>query len=200
MLVVAVTGGIGSGKSTVAELFKRKGIPVIDTDMVARDLVKPGQPLLQKIISEFGDQYLGPDGQLDRKALRQHVFTDNHARNKLESLMHPAIHAETLARLRNLNADYCLILIPLLVQSRLTYPYDRVLLVDAPEHTRAQRTVSRDQQSPEAIRQVIASQAPRQAMLAIADDILNNSGDFSSLSAAVDSLHLKYTELARGLT
>lgn len=197
MLVVAVTGGIGSGKSTIADLFKAKGIPVIDTDFVARELVQPGQPLLQRIIAEFGSEYLGLDGQLDRKALRKRIFTDSHARDKLESLMHPAIHAEVLSRLHKLDTDYCLILIPLLARSRQPYPYDRILLVDAPESIRVQRTTKRDQLAPDTVRQIMASQASRDEMLAMADDVLDNSGDTAGLSGEVTTLHQKYLALAR---
>lgn len=197
MLVVAVTGGIGSGKSTVAELFKAKGIPVIDTDSVARELVRPGQPLLQQIITEFGYAYLDAHGQLDREALRKRIFSDSQARHKLESLMHPAIHTEVMAQLRNTRAAYCLILIPLLAQTRQHYLYDRILLVDAPESVRVQRAAKRDQQDPDAIKGIIASQASREAMLAMADDVLDNSGSLDNLATEVDALHREYLALAK---
>lgn len=197
MLVVAVTGGIGSGKSTVADLFKAKGVPVIDTDVVARQLVQPGQILLKQIITEFGREYLDDHGQLDRKALRNCIFRDSQARHKLESLMHPAIHAEVMAQLGKIKAEYCLILIPLLARSHQRYPYDRVLFVDAPEHSRIQRTAQRDQQTPDMIKQIIASQAPHDEMIAMADDVLDNSGDMTVLSAGVNALHQKYLTLAK---
>lgn len=199
MLVVAVTGGIGSGKSTVADQFKAKGVPVIDTDEVSRQLVQPGQPLLQQIVAEFGDKYLDEHGRLKRKALRALIFTDNRARDKLEALMHPAIHAAVTTQLSQIKAAYCLVLIPLLARSRQHYPYDRVLLVDAPETTRIQRTMQRDRQDPESIKQIIASQAAREELLALADDVLDNSGDMAVLAAGVDALHRKYLALSQNL-
>lgn len=199
MLVVAVTGGIGSGKSTVADQFKTKGVPVIDTDEVSRRLVRPGQILLEKIIAEFGDKYLDEHGRLNRKALRTLIFTDPRARNKLESLMHPAIHAAVTAQLRQIEAAYCLVLIPLLTRSRQHYPYDRVLFVDAPEATRIQRTAQRDQQDPASIKQIIASQAPREELLALADDVLDNGGDMTALASRVEALHHKYLALSQNL-
>lgn len=198
MLVVAVTGGIGSGKSTVAELFRAKGVPIIDTDDVARQLVRPGQPLLQQIVTQFGSQFLDASGRLDRKALREYIFTDNQARLKLESLMHPAIHAEVMAQLKKVDSAYCLILVPLLARSSQHYAYNRILLVDAPEDIRVGRTAQRDRQDPDSIRQIIASQPSREEMLALADDVLDNSGDKAALSAGIDSLHQMYLALARG--
>lgn len=196
MLVIAVTGGIGSGKSTVADLFKAKGVPVIDTDVIARDLVKPGTPLLKQIISEFGDDYLDTDGQLKRKALGKLIFNEPAARTKLEALMHPAIHAAVTAQLEQLKAPYCLILIPLLAHSKQAYPYDRVLVIDTPEPVQIQRTVLRDQQSPDFVRQIMSTQPTRDELLALADDILDNSGNIQALTVAVNDLHQHYLALA----
>jgi dephospho-CoA kinase len=197
MLVIAVTGGIGSGKSTVADLFKAKGIPVIDTDEIARQLVQPGTPLLQQIITEFGSDCLDAHGQLNRKALRKLIFADAAARAKLEALMHPAIHTEVIAQLRKLDAPYCLILIPLLARSKQRYPYNRVLVVDTPEAIQIQRTMQRDQQDPDLVKQIIATQTPRHELLALADDVLDNSSEISSLVSAVDKLHQKYLRLSK---
>lgn len=196
MLVIAVTGGIGSGKTTVAELFKAKGIPVIDTDVIARQLVKAGSPLLQKIITAFGTEYLDANGQLRRKELGKTVFTDAAARNRLEALLHPPIHEEVTRQLQELRSPYCLILIPLLARSTHHYPYDRVLVIDIPATTQIQRTMRRDQQDPDFVRQIIATQPTREELLELADDVLDNSGDLTSLTAAVEELHQRYLALA----
>lgn len=197
MWVVAVTGGIGSGKSTVAELFGKYGVPSIDTDTIARDLVQPGSPLLEEIVAQFGPGFVKHDGTLDRKALREHVFSNEADRRRLESLLHPAIRESVLAQLENLNAVYCLLLIPLLANNPDHYPHDRVLFIDTEEHIRIDRSVKRDSQSTDTIKRIMASQPSREKMLAIADDVLDNSGDLDQLSANVDVLHQKYLRLAR---
>lgn len=197
MLIIAVTGGIGSGKSTVAEMFKAKGIPVIDTDSIAKELVKPGSPLLQQIIDKFGNAYLDANGQLNRRALRSLIFSDAAARSELENLMHPPIHTEVTAQLEKIDAPYCLILIPLLARAKQRYPYDRILVIDAPEATQLQRTAQRDQQPRDLIKQIIATQTPRAELLDMADDVLDNSGDMAALNAAVNTLHQHYLALSK---
>jgi len=197
MLVIAVTGGIGSGKSTVAVLFKEKGIPVIDTDQISRELVQPGTPILQQIIREFGKEYLDANGQLKRKDLGHLIFANTSARDKLEALLHPTIHSEVLKRLKKLDSPYCLILIPLLVRSKQLYPYDRILVVDTPPDLQIQRTTTRDKQDPDFVRQIIAIQPSRDDLLKLADDVLDNSGDLINLKAAVDRIHQHYLELAK---
>ncbi len=197
MLVIAVTGGIGSGKSTVAELFKEKGIPIIDTDQISRELVQPGSPLLQQIISEFGQEYLDAKGHLKRKDLGRLIFANTSARDKLENLLHPAIHSEVVKRLKKISSPYCLILIPLLARSKQLYPYDRILVVDTPPDLQIQRTTTRDHLDPDYVRQIIATQPSRDDLLELADDVLDNSGDHNILKAAVDRIHQQYLELAK---
>jgi dephospho-CoA kinase len=196
MLVIAVTGGIGSGKSTVADQFRARGVPVIDTDAIAHELVEPGEPLLERIIDEFGNDFLDAQGRLNRRALRELIFNDDAARIKLEQMSHPLIHAQVVARLKEIHAPYCLLIIPLLARSRQAYPYDRVLLVDAPEESRVQRGSQRDGQDPESIRRIIASQASGAELANIADDVLDNSGDLEQLRDEVDRLHRQYLRLA----
>lgn len=192
MLIIAVTGGIGSGKSTVAELFKEKGIPVIDTDQVARQLVQPGSTILNKIIDQFGQKYLDNSGVLKRKELGQLVFSDKVAKTRLEDILHPAIHAEVCAQLEKIDSPYCLILIPLLAHSKHSYPYNKVLVIDTPEQLQISRTMQRDKQSPDFVRQIMSTQPKRSELIALADDVLDNSGDLQELSAAVDKLHKYY--------
>jgi dephospho-CoA kinase len=196
MLVIAVTGGIGSGKSSVAELFKEKGIPVIDTDVIARQLVQPGSPLLSQIIREFGHEYLDSDGQLKRKELSKLIFTTAAAREKLETLLHPAIHARVIEQLQAITSPYCLLLIPLLARSKQSYPYDRVLVIDVPQQIQIARTVQREKLAPDFVRQIIATQPTRNELLAMADDVLDNSSDMAALSDAIAKLHQHYLFLA----
>ena len=197
MLIVAVTGGIGSGKSTVAELFRQRQVPVIDTDAIARELVQPGQPALAEILSTFGEAYINSDGNLNRRALRELIFSDAQARTRLESILHPRIHAAVLEQLRQLDAEYCLLIIPLLANSKYRYPYDRVLLVDVTTDTQLQRASARDAQDEQVTHQMIAAQADRATLLDLADDVIDNNGSLTELAAQVAQLHEKYTTLSR---
>lgn len=200
MLIIAVTGGIGSGKSTVADLFRKHAVPVIDTDEIARELVQPGQPALAQIIEQFGAAYQNSDGSLNRRALRELIFADAQARTKLESILHPAIHAVVMERLACLTADYCLIIIPLLATGTQHYPYDRVLVVDVSEKIQLQRTSARDAQDEHATRKMMAAQVGRNTLLALADDIIDNNGSLTQLSVQVERLHEKYIALAHDKT
>lgn len=196
MLVVAVTGGIGSGKSTVVELFKSHQIPVIDTDLIARSLVEPGQAALAEIISTFGTQYLDTDGSLNRSALREHVFMDEKERLKLESILHPRIHQVVLDQLKEIDAPYCLLVIPLLAETKQHYPCDRVLVVDVTRKTQLARTMQRDNLDEKRVSAIIDSQASREQRLALATDVIDNNADKNSLRQQVEALHEKYLDLA----
>ncbi|MDZ7662331.1 dephospho-CoA kinase [Thiohalophilus sp.] len=196
MLIVALTGGIGSGKSTVADAFARRGVPIIDTDVIARELVAPGQPALAQIAAHFGDSILTADGQLDRGALRAIVFADPARRRALEQILHPRIRDEVRRRLDGLQGPYCLVVIPLLAETG-DYPFvDRVLLVEADEETRVRRTMARDQLSREQVAQILASQSSRDQRRALADDLIDNSRDLEQLEQQIDTLHEKYLTLA----
>lgn len=196
MLIVAVTGGIGSGKSTVAELFRKHGVPVIDTDEISRELVLPGSTALEKIIKAFGTHYLDKDGSLNRARLRELVFSDASARTVLQEILHPLIRQTVLERLKSIEAPYCLVLIPLLVETGNQYPHDRVLVVDVEPEIQIQRTRSRDNVDEQTIKNILAVQATREQRLSLATDVLDNSTTLEELSARVDRLHNKFSQLA----
>lgn len=197
MLLIGLTGGIGSGKSTVAQRFAQLGIPVIDADVVARQLVEPGQPALQTIAEQFGSRMLNADGSLNRRALRQQVFANPEQRRQLEAILHPLIRAEMQRQITLLDSPYCILSIPLLIESGWLQSVARVLVVDAPPELQIQRAMQRDHASRETIQAIIDSQVTRQSRLAAADDVITNSGDIASLEAQVDTLHKCYLELAR---
>jgi len=196
MLIIGLTGGIGSGKTAVSERFSTLGVPIIDTDLISRQLVEPGQPLLQTIIRVFGASYLNSSGQLDRPALRQLIFSEPQARHKLESILHPGIRLEAQRRLDQLQADYAILVIPLLAETAADYPMDRILVVDAPESRQIERIMQRDGISSESAQEILDSQASRSKRLQMADDVIVNDADLVALNAAVDKLHADYLRLA----
>jgi len=193
---IGLTGGVASGKSTVAEMFAALGATVIDTDVIARQVVEPGQPAFAEIVATFGDAVIRPDGELDRAALRSLVFTDDHARRKLESITHPRIGAETRRRARSSGGPYQLIVVPLLVDSPLRDFVDRVLVVDCDEEVQVRRLMARDAESERQARRMLAAQASREQRLAIADDVIRNDGDLEETRRQVASLHAIYRTLA----
>ena len=197
MLKIGLTGGIGSGKSTAAEQFLKLGAPVIDADVIAREIVEPEKPAFEAVIAAFGDQVVGEDGRLDRKALRNIVFADPEQKSRLESILHPQIHTEILHQLEQTAYPYCVVVIPLLAESKRNYPLDRILVVDLPEKLQIARTSTRDKESAKHVEQIIQSQASRQQRLSIADDVIENSGTPATLLKNIDALHQKYLELAR---
>jgi len=195
---VALTGGIASGKSTVADLFAALGVPVIDTDVIARDVVEPGQPTLTQVVEAFGSEVLAPDGRLDRRRLRERIFADPGARRRLEAILHPAIRAEMERQSSAADGPYQVLVIPLLTEGKRRDHVDRVLLVDAPEELQIQRLMERDGVSHEQAQASLNAQATRAERLAMADDILRNTGRPDDLRAAVCGLNGKYLQLAAG--
>ena len=196
MLVVGLTGGIGSGKTTVANAFARHDVPLIDTDMIARELVAPGQPALEAIVAHFGKSVLSPDGELDRPKLAEIVFASAEQRAELERILHPRIRQVVQTRLADLDTPYCLIIIPLLTETG-GYPFlDRVLLVDVSEETQIARTMTRDGLERQQVEQILASQSSREQRRALADDIIDNNGDPATIQQQVDALHQHYLRLA----
>jgi len=195
---VALTGGIASGKSTVAALFEQQGVPVIDLDRIAREVVAPGSALLAAVFERFGPGVRAADGSLDRRALRERVFHDADARRELEALLHPAIHARAAQLAAGVDAPYLVTVIPLLAESGGAASYERVLVVDCDEALQRQRLAARDGADPELIEAALAAQAPRTARLALADEVIYNAGVPADLAPRVRELHARYLKLARG--
>lgn len=195
-LRVGLTGGIASGKSTVANLFAELGVPVIDTDVIARQIVEPGKPALAEIVSAFGDDILTDDGRLDRAAMRRIVFSDDARRRELEAILHPGIRAETMAQSATAEGPYHVIVVPLLAESPMQDSMDRILVVDVPESVQLDRLLARDSESREQARRIIAAQVSRADRLAIADDIIRNDGALADTGRQVRDLHRRYLALA----
>ena len=197
MFTVGLTGGIGSGKSTVADLFAGLGVPVIDTDVIARELTVPGSAALEAIHSAFGDAVILPDGSLDRTVLRRMVFADADARHRLESILHPRIRQAVEQVRAGLNAPYILLVIPLLVE---TGGYrdllDRVLVVDCPEEMQITRVIARNGLTRDEVLPILATQASRSERLAIADDVIVNTLRREALRTEVVTLNQRYLTLS----
>jgi len=197
-LRIGLTGGIASGKSTVANLFSGHDVPVIDTDVIARQLVQKGKPALDEIRSAFGHDVFDSKGRLDRESMRKIVFSDASRREKLESILHPGIRDEAIAQSSAADGLYQIIVVPLLVGSAMRQFMDRVLVVDCDEDTQLTRLLARDAENEEQARRILAAQASRQERLAIADDVISNDGDLADTRSLVDDLHSRYLILAGG--
>ena len=197
-LRVSLTGGIASGKSTVADLFARLGVPVIDTDVIARQVVEPGHPALAQVVAAFGSAILDADGRLDRRRMRERIFADSDARRQLEAILHPAIRAEMERQSRAAGGPYQVLVIPLLAEGGRRDHVDRVLLVDVPEELQVQRLMLRDGVSREQAQASLNAQATRTQRLAMADDIVRNTGQVAELEEQVAGLHEKYVKIAGG--
>jgi len=193
---VVLTGGIASGKSAVSACFEKLGTPVVDTDIIAREVVEPGSPALERIAGELGAGFLDADGKLNRSKLRQAIFSDPDLKSRLESILHPLIGKEVLQQVKQLDSPYCIIVIPLYAESSTYAWIDRVLVVDVIEDTQIERVMARDGINRDQARAILNAQASRQDRLALADDILDNSGDLSELPEKVKALHEKYLSLA----
>jgi len=193
---VGLTGGIASGKSTASRLFGALGVPIIDTDQVARDVVEPGQPPLERLVERFGSSILTPDGHLDRPALRNIVFSDPLARADLEALTHPAIGAAVEARSASAGGPYQVLVIPLLVEKNLGGQLDRVLVVDCSEELQIRRLQARDGSTIEQAKAILNVQASRATRLKAAHDVISNEGDMSSMRDQIAALHARYLALA----
>ena len=199
MLVIALTGGIGSGKTTVSEIFKSKNIPIIDTDIIARQIVEQDEPAYTEIIKLFGKEVLDAEKNIDRQTLRKIIFSSSKNRLQLESLLHPIIWDEVQLQLKPMTAPYCIIVVPLLLENIAqikAITFDRILVVDVPEEMQIERTESRDHCGNSMIENIMKNQVSRQIRIAAADDIILNTDNLDSLNTKVDQLHKQYLELA----
>lgn len=199
VLRIGLTGGIGSGKSTVCQLFSDYQVPVIDADSIVHDLLRKNQAGYNAVKEHFGDRILIDNGELDRSYLRKLVFSDTSMKKRLENLLHPMVFDEIRRQVSQVQTGYCIISIPLLVESKCHHLVDRVLVIDAPEELCVKRAARRDNTTPEQIRKIIASQATAEQRQAIADDIITNDGDLESLRQQVDKLHNLYKMTATEL-
>ena len=195
-LIVGLTGGIGSGKSAASQWFETQGINVVDADIVAREIVEKGQPALAQIQSAFGDWVILESGELNRKALREHIFQHPSARQQLEDITHPAIRQSIIVQLEQANSPYVILVSPLLFETNQHLLTQRTLLIDASIELQIQRASQRDGQSVEQIENIIQAQMPRDRKLDLADDIAVNDGHLEHLYTQLQKLHLHYLELS----
>lgn len=195
MLVIGLTGGIASGKSAASAHFANLGVPVIDADVVARQVVEPGEPGLQAVAEAFGPDVLDNEGRLRRSVLRQRVFADVEARRRLERILHPRIRERLRGALRNAEGPYAVLVVPLLVENGMSDMVDRILVVDVPETVQRERVVSRDGGTPDQADAIMASQASRQKRLSEAHDVIYNTGTLDELKRQVETLHDRYLQM-----
>ncbi|PKO53185.1 MAG: dephospho-CoA kinase [Betaproteobacteria bacterium HGW-Betaproteobacteria-2] len=196
MFLVGLTGGIGSGKSEAARVFRELGVPVIDTDAIAHELTASGQPVLKKIIAQFGNTYMLTDQSLDRAALRKKVFADKEARQQLESILHPAIYDAVLQAIQqHSDAPYQIIAVPLLFESeRYQKLVNRTLLIDCDENLQISRTTARSGLSRAEVEAIMRAQMPRAERLRKADDIISNNGNLTNLRQKIEDIHKNYMQ------
>ncbi|WP_236102093.1 dephospho-CoA kinase [Methylotetracoccus oryzae] len=196
LLRIGLTGGIGSGKSTVARAFAARGVPVLDADEIARELVQPGMPAIGSIVAAFGSELLR-GGQLDRAALREVVFHDDRKRLQLEGILHPLVYRELALRAAQLSEPYGILCIPLLLETGRRDFVDRLLVVDCPVALQIERVMRRDGSSEDTIRRIIARQASREERVAAADDVILNDGEPAAVECSVERLDAVYRLWAR---
>ncbi|MGI1970553.1 dephospho-CoA kinase [Shewanella baltica] len=194
--VVGLTGGIGSGKTTVANLFAAEGISLVDADIVAREVVAPGSTGLEAIVTHFGAEILTPEGELDRAKLRQRIFSHPEEREWLNQLLHPMIRQEMLAQVEKATSAYVIMVVPLLFENGLDRLVNRTLVVDISPELQINRTVKRDNVDASQVNNIISSQCSRSEKLARADDIIDNQGEISTLKREVLALHQRYLQLS----
>ena len=196
MLKIGLTGGIGSGKSTVSKIFQQINIPVIDADKIAHQLVAVGQPALTKIQQEYGSNILNPDGTLNRKQLKELIFSDNLQKQKLEAILHPLIYQVIQKQINALNTSYCIICIPLLFEADMTNLVDRILVVDCPVEEQIKRLLKRDNMTIKRIQSIIDSQVSRAFRKSMANDLLDNTLSNECLAQQIKKLHNQYNLLS----
>lgn len=190
--VVALSGGVASGKSTIANLFAQLGVPIIDADIIARQVVEVGTEALAQIVKHFSTEILLPNGELDRSQLREIIFNNDHERLWLNNLLHPIIHQITQKQIAKQTAPYVIWVVPLLIENNLHQLADRILMVDVPETLQMERLIYRDKISESLAKRMIRTQVPLAERLSYADDIIVNNGNLASLSEQVNKLHQQY--------
>ena len=195
MFRIGLTGGVASGKSAVAEIFAELGAAVVDTDVIAREVVAPGEPGLEAIAEAFGAEVLLPSGELDRRALRSIVFADPQRRKALEAILHPLIRARTLHLIDGLEAPYVIVVVPLLLETGFAELVERILVVDSPEAQQLDRLRRRDDVGDAEAQAMLAAQTDRQSRLARADDVIDNGGSLEATNSQVRALHQRYIQL-----
>ena len=193
---IAVTGGIGSGKTTISKLFHELGVPAIDSDVIGRDVMQPGQPAFEKIIQQFGRDILNNDDVIDRTKLAEIVFNDAEQKVLLERLLHPIIFREINKRINAVNFPYCLVVIPLLIETGSENQFDRVLVIDVPEEIQKERVLKRDGYKTDTINRILESQSNRIERNIIADDLIDNTLELTELQQTIKKLHDEYLKLA----
>lgn len=196
MIRIGLTGGIAAGKSTVCQLFSALEVPIIDADIIARELVEPQRPAFKEIVTEFGSSVLSNDGSLNRKILRQLIFSNPQAKQRLESILHPKIKQQLIAQSDAVTSDYCIIAIPLLIESHWQNSVDRILVIDVETEQQKVRLSQRDNLSNDEAEKMIVSQCSREQRLAYADDVITNNQDLKYLSLRVQELDRQYRLLA----
>lgn len=193
---VGLTGGIGSGKSLVSEIFADLGVPVIDADKIVHELISPQSPLLDDIVLLFGNEIVDDSGNIDRDRIRKLIFSDSESRKKLEAILHPHVFDIIVKEIKGISAPYCILSIPLLIETNAEDMVDTVLVVDCPVSLQVERVTKRDGVSPEHVQKIIDTQVSRESRLAAADDVISNNGSISELREVVSELHKKYSSTA----
>ena len=196
VLTIALTGGIGSGKTSIASIFKSLGVPIIDSDTISKEIILPGKPCFKDIVNEFGEEILTNKGTIDRYKLRDIIFNNDKARIKLENIIHPVVFKNIDTEISLINYPYCLVIIPLLIETKSTERFDRILVIDALESLQFERIVKRDDISPILIKKIIKTQAKRKERLRYANDIIVNNGKIMNLNKSINTLHKKYLGLS----
>jgi len=199
MQLIALTGGIGSGKTTVSDIFKSKNVPVIDTDIIARQIVELDKPAYNEIIKVFGEKILNTDKNIDRQALRNLIFSSSEKRLKLEKILHPIIWDEVQNQLKSITSTYCIIVVPLLLENNdkiKPIKFNRILVIDTPENVQIKRATTRDNSDESIVKKIMDNQVSRQERIAAADDIILNVENLDSLNTKVSQLHEKYLQLS----
>jgi dephospho-CoA kinase len=196
VLTVALTGGIGSGKTSIASIFKSLGVPIIDSDTISKEIILPGKPCFKDIVDKFGKEILTNKGTIDRYKLRDIIFNNDKARIKLENIIHPVVFKNIDTEISLINYPYCLVIIPLLIETKSTERFDRILVIDALESLQFERIVKRDDISPILIKKIIKTQVKRKERLRYANDIIVNNDKIINLNKSINTLHKKYLGLS----